>query len=107
LGGGLIMMYELVYRKISSYDDDTIDVFMRAETKDEINKVVEQYKIPVRTDWDKMSCGFYIREIATLALQEYELKWQLNKYREEKERLEKQKAEGPIFDFSGLENLFK
>jgi hypothetical protein len=54
-----------------------------------------------------MSCGFYIREITTLALQEYGLKWQLNKCRKEKERLEKQKAEGPIFDFSGLENLFK
>lgn len=100
------MMYELVYREISGYDGDDIEVFMRAETKDELIKVVAQYRIPIRDDWDKMSCGFYIREIPTLALQKDDLKWRLNKCREEKERLEKQKAEGPIFDFS-LENLFK
>lgn len=101
------MLYELVYREISGYDVDDIDVLMRAESKDEIIKAVAQYRIPVRADWDEMSCGFYIREVPTLALREYELKWRLNKCREEKEKLEKQKAEGPIFDFSGLENLFK
>lgn len=91
-------MYELIYREIGGYCNDTITVFMRTETKDEINKVVEQYDIPVRTDWDRMSCGFYIREIATLALQKDKLEWQLDKYREEKEELEQQIAEGPIFE---------
>ena len=92
------MMYELVYREISGYDDDDIDVFLRTESKEEIDKVVEQYKIPVRTDWDKMSCGFYIREISTIALKEYQLKHRLEICQKEKKEAEELKAMGPIFN---------
>lgn len=93
------MMYELVYRTIG-YNDDTIDVFMRTENKDEITKVIEQYDIPVRNDWDKMSCGFYIREVSTIALKEYQLKRRLEICQKEKKEAEELKAMGPIFNFN-------
>ena len=65
-------MFELIYRIFSDNKQDQIIVIMRSCNIEDINSVVDKYKIPIRTDsmTDVYDDGFWIRELKEILLVE-------------------------------------
>lgn len=65
-------MFELIYKIFSDNKPDEIIVLMRSCNIDDINSIVDRYKIPIRTEsmTDVYDDGFWIRELKEIPLVE-------------------------------------
>ena len=65
-------MFELIYKIFSDNKPDEIIVLMRSCNIDDINDMIDKYKIPIKTDsmMDFYGDGFWIRELKELPLAE-------------------------------------
>ena len=65
-------MFELIYRIFSDNKSDEIIVLIRSCNIEDINSVVDKYKIPIRTDLmtNYYGDGFWIRELPEKPLNE-------------------------------------
>lgn len=65
-------MFELIYKIFKDNKPDEIIILMRSHNVDDINDMIDKYKIPIRTDlMTNYYCdGFWVRELSEKPLNE-------------------------------------